>query len=432
MRSILGVLVLSVLLNGQASPDQKELDIRQLNLASFEKIWTTIRDKHWEKNPGGLDWEAIHAEFRPKLERASNSDEARALMREMLERLHQTHFAIFPAAVLEDVDIDAMGDGSLGMDVRVLEGEFPEGELVVTRLDPGSPAERAGVQPGWKILSVDGKELAPAIRKLKSDPAVHELTLEHAVAARLSGATGGNIRVRFLDGAGRERTLDIGLAAPRGQLTRFGNLPPMHVWVESKKMGDVEYVAFNMFLDLPRVMTGFGNAVADCAQCRGFIIDLRGNPGGIGGMAMGMAGWLVSAQDQRLGAMYLRDGTIKFVINPRLEAFTGPVAILVDGTSASTSEIFAGGLQDLGRARIFGTRTAAAALPSVIEKLPNGDGFQYAVANYISEGGKPLEGIGVTPDVEVKLTRQALLAGHDPVVSAALDWIQRAARESAK
>ena len=74
------------------------------------------------------------------------------------------------------------------------------------------------------------------------------------------------------------------------------------------------------------------------------------------------------------------------------------LAILVDGCSASTSEIFAGGLQDVKRARVFGTHTAGAALPSVISKLPNGDGFQYAIANYISVGGKPLEGIGVTPD----------------------------------
>jgi carboxyl-terminal processing protease len=89
----------------------------------------------------------------------------------------------------------------------------------------------------------------------------------------------------------------------------------------------------------------------------------------------------------------------------------------------------AGGLQDLRRAQVFGTRTAAAALPSVIERLPNGDGFQYAVANYISEGGKPLEGLGVKPDLEIKLTRAALLSGHDPVLDAALDWIKKGGRE---
>ena len=82
-------------------------------------------------------------------------------------------------------------------------------------------------------------------------------------------------------------------------------------------------------------------------------------------------------------------------------------------------------MKDLGRARIFGTRTAGAALPSVFERLPNGDGFQYAIASYISEGGKPLEGIGVIPDVEVPLSRDALLQGRDPVVEAALDWIRK-------
>ena len=89
-----------------------------------------------------------------------------------------------------------------------------------------------------------------------------------------------------------------------------------------------------------------------------------------------------------------------------------------------TSEIFAGGLKDLKRARIFGTRTAAAALPSIIERLPNGDGFQFAIANYLSEGGKPLEGLGVIPDVEAPPTREALLQGKDPAQDAAVHWIE--------
>src|ERR1700735_1079394 len=88
---------------------------RQLNLDTFEKVWTTIRDKHWEKNPGGLDWQPIHAEFRPKVEQAKNIDEVRGILKEMLGRLHQTHFGILPATVYEavgDLDLDAMGEGS--------------------------------------------------------------------------------------------------------------------------------------------------------------------------------------------------------------------------------------------------------------------------------------------------------------------------------
>src|SRR5206468_2033962 len=105
-------------------------------------------------------------------------------------------------------------------------------------------------------------------------------------------------------------------------------------------------------------------------------------------------GWFVSQQNQVLGTMITRDTKLKFIINPRAETFSGKLAVLVDGASASTSEILAGGLKDLKRARIFGTKTAGAALPSVIVHLPNGDGFQYAIANYISQGGKPLEALG--------------------------------------
>jgi carboxyl-terminal processing protease len=393
---------------------------KQSQIASFEKVWTTIRDKHWQKNPGGLDWQAIHAEYLPRIEAAKSDEEALAIMREMLGRLKQTHFGIFPATVYNDVEGEGGGDGSAGIDTRVLDGR-----VVVTDLDPGSPAEKAGVKPGWVVQYVSGKPLSPVIEKLKGDPDINELALERAVHSRVTGLVGANLHVVFLDGSNQEVTRDLELGQERGQTARFGNLPPMHVWFESKKFGNTGYVRFNMFLDLVRVMAGFGDAVEACMKCDGFIIDLRGNPGGIGGMAMGMAGWLVDKQDERLGSMYLRDATLKFAINPRAQVFTGPVAILVDGTSASTSEIFAGGLKDLGRARVFGTKTAAAALPSIFERLPNGDGFQYATANYISEGGKALEGLGVTPDVEVKLTREGLLAGHDAVLDAALEWIRK-------
>src|SRR5262249_32758119 len=131
----------------------------------------------------------------------------------------------------------------------------------------------------------------------------------------------------------------------------------------------------------------------------------------------------INKPNQRLGTLTTRQGELKFVINPRLPSFGKPLAVLVDGTSASTSEIFAGGLQALGRARIFGTRTAGAALPSLIDQLPNGDAFQPPTANYVSEGGRTLEGNGVIPDVEVSPTREGLLAGHDAVLEAAVKWI---------
>src|SRR5258708_19255312 len=98
----------------------------------------------------------------------------------------------------------------------------------------------------------------------------------------------------------------------------------MHVWFESKKIGNSGYLRFNMFLDLVHIMANFGDAVASCGKCDGLIIDLRGNPGGIGGMAMGMAGFLVDKADQQLRTQYLRATKPTFFINPRSHAFSGP------------------------------------------------------------------------------------------------------------
>jgi carboxyl-terminal processing protease len=397
---------------------------RQASLESFEKVWTTIRDKHWQKEPGGLNWQAIHEEFRPRVEKAANLDEVRGLLREMLGRLHQTHFNILPSTVYAAVDQEAAGEAQAGIDLRVLDKQ-----AIVTRVDAGSSAERAGVKPGWKIVSTgnpgaEHRDFDPLIQQALADATIHELTLTRSLLARLSGDAGRRVHVAFLDGAGQTVELDLALAPPRGEGAIFGNLPQQHVWFESKRIGSVAYLRFNLFLDLVHVMGEFEGIIKDCTSCSGLIIDLRGNPGGIGGMAMGMAGFLVDQPNQRLGIMQTRDVSLNFVINPRPVVFQGPVAVLMDACSASTAEIFAGGLKDLGRARVFGTRSAAAALPSLIERLPNGDGFQYAMANYISTGGKALEGNGVEPDVEVKLDRASLLAGRDSVVDAALNWIK--------
>jgi carboxyl-terminal processing protease len=416
--AILAVFLIGCPLRAALTPEQ-----RQLNIRSFEYVWTVIRDKHWQTEPGGLDWQAIHDEFRPKIEAADSMDAVRGVLNEMLGRLHQTHFGIVPSDLYSNVAAAAGGDTTTGIDVRVVGAQ-----VLVTSVEPDSSAFAQGVRPGWEILKIGRTELAPVVAKLNETYAassLRDLMLRRAVLAQLEGAA-GTAQIEFLDGDGRHVGKKLAPGEPRGVRVQFGYLGPMQVWFNSSKVGDgnIGYVAFNVFLDAQRLMTWFGDAVQSCEKCEGFIVDLRGNPGGIGIMAMGMAGWFIAQPDQKLGTLYMRDTTLKFVVNPRLTTFAGPLAILVDGTSASTSEILAEGLKDLGRARIFGTRTAAAALPSLFEKLPNGDGFQYAIANYVSEGGQPLEGLGVTPDVETPVTRQALLAGKDPALDAAVEWIE--------
>jgi carboxyl-terminal processing protease len=421
----LGVLALAAICAGAAA-DRYTLTPaeRQLNANSFEYVWKAVRDKHWDPKLGGLNWQAVHDELLPKVEKASTMDKAREVMTAMLERLKQTHFNIFPADVYKEVEAPGARDGNPGIDVRVIETK-----ALVFSVDPDSPAARRGIQPGWQILRVDSKDVLPGIRKIQEGFAkstLLDIMLSRSITSRLYGKVGKAVTIDLLDGADQSLGLELDRAKPRGAMTTLGFLPPMYFWIEGRKVRpDVGYVRFNMFVEPQSLIDTVQEVVKSCGECSGFVIDLRGNPGGIGGLAMGVAGWFIDRPDQQLGTMYMRDNKVNFVVFPRPDAFRGPLAILVDGCSGSTSEIFAGGMKDLKRARIFGTRTAGAALPSVFEKLPNGDGFQYAVANYVSQGGKPLEGIGVIPDEEIRFTRQQLLAGQDPPLDAAVTWIQK-------
>ncbi len=422
---------------GMARPQLLTLRERELNVESFDYVWKTIADHHWDPNLGGVDWEAAKEELRPRVAEAETMPQARAVMDDLIGRLGQSHFAIIPAGVYKEMDAATENGpahdadektekrGRAGIEVRVVDGQ-----ALVFRVYPDSPADTAGVRPGWIIERVRDKDIAPVVDRVSkayADDTLREFLLARAVASRMAGNIGDKMTLQLLNGSDELVSVELTLGEPRGHAARLGFMPEMHVWFESRLIEDgprpIGYIAFNAFFDLPRIMDLYGKAVQQYLDAPGLIIDLRGNPGGLGVMAMGMAGWLIEEENQYLGRMHLRETDLRFVVNPRLDTYKGPVAVLVDGLSASTAEIFAAGLQDLGRARVFGTRTAAAALPSQFERLPNGDGFQYAMASYESASGTMLEGNGVMPDVEVELSREALLAGHDPVIEAALEWI---------
>jgi carboxyl-terminal processing protease len=162
------------------------------------------------------------------------------------------------------------------------------------------------------------------------------------------------------------------------------------------------------------------------------VVDLRGNRGGLAAMIVGVAGHFLDTRDT-LGTFQMRRSSLRIVANPRrvsgagarVSPFAGPVAVLVDEGSASASEVFAGGMRALGRVRVFGAASAGAVLPAVWDRLPNGDILYHAIAEFVTAADERLEGRGVLPDEPVALTRRDLLAGRDPVLDAALAWIDR-------
>lgn len=425
-----GSLVLLLLLGVPCASAQRKTtsapERRQLDLDSFEYVWKTIYERHFDPTFGGMDWKAVHEEFRPQVEAARDRRQAREMMTKMISRIGLSHFTIIPAELYEHVDrpgVPAEREGSTGIDLRVIDSH-----ALVTAVEPGSPAHKAGVKPGWEIVRVRDREvpsrLAKLARELEGRP-MKDLVLFDAVAGRLSGNIGENVTVKFLDAERRSCSHTLTLTEPKGRLFQYGNLPPIRVWIDVKRLNSgVGYIAINAFIDVMTVMPAFNSALNSFLHAPGIVIDLRGNAGGQAEMAAGMAGWFVREKDKYFGTIQMRDNKLKLVVRPRPEIYAGPVAVLVDGLSLCAAEIFADGMRAFAGARIFGSRTGGAALAGSIERLPNGDGFIYPYANFVTAAGHVLEGNGLMPDVEVKPGREALLQGKDPALEAALEWIK--------
>jgi carboxyl-terminal processing protease len=395
---------------------------RQKNLESFDLAWTTIRDHHFDPKLGGVNWQAVRDKLRPRVEKARGMDEARKVMQEMVSRLGHSHVGIFPGSLYKDL---GKGPHQAGPGFRV---RMVDGEAVVVRVSAGLPAARAGVRPGWRIRKIDGQELAPTLARIrkavKKTPHMQAFQA-YVVRSGLRGKEGKKVAVTFLDGSGKERTLSIPRARPRGQLVRQAGIYPVYVHFESRKVDkDITYFYLSDFLDPLRVMPAFADTVRKNLKAPGFILDLRGNGGGMIAMGIGLGGWFVDQPDLSLGTAIYRTGRTPYTLNPREVTYQGPLAILVDELSGSMSEMLAAGLQGLKRARVFGKQTTGSALPSRFLRLPNGDRLQYVIADYVSAGGKRVEGNGVQPDQVVPRDRRALLDGRDPTLEAAVKWIR--------
>jgi carboxyl-terminal processing protease len=401
-------------------------------LATFDAAWTLVRDSHFDRTLNGVDWNAVRTELRPKAAAAKNAGELRAVLRDMLGRLGQSHFAVIPAAGdgSSKATIDMSGD--TGIDVRLVEGD-----VVVSSVEADSSAAHLGVKPGWKVVSIGGTRLDPLLSDLPTEPRLRNVEAWRVAQERLRGTSGTRVRVTFEDMDAHTHDLTVDRRPETGEPVTVGHLPTMYVRVESERRElpdglTAGVIRFNVWMTA--VDREFDKAMGTLRNTDGIVIDLRGNPGGLAAMLMGISGHFVSER-KTLGTMKTRDSELRFVANPRMvngagervTPYAGPVAILVDSMSGSASECFTGGMQGIKRARVFGQTSMGQALPALFNKLPNGDILIHAYGDFVAADGTRLEGRGVVPDEVTPLTRESLAKGQDRAMDAALAWVARSA-----
>ncbi len=275
-----------------------------------------------------------------------------------------------------------------------------DGAVVIVAPLKGSPAEKAGLLPHDTIVAVDGKD-------------VQGMRLEDVVA-KIRGPKGTSVTLSIV----RE-----GKQAPFTVTVVRDNIhvPSVESKVIKTQTGSIGYVALNQFGD--ESVVELKKAIAALpTDIKGLVLDLRFNGGG----------YLEGAVD--LVSMFLKVGKVVSVVHrdgpPEEHLVNGavilpdlPLVILINGGSASASEITAGALQDQKRATIIGTQSFGKGTVQEIIELPGGSSLKVTIAKWMTPGGHDLGKKGVTPDIVVDRTVEEFKAGKDPQLDAAEAWL---------
>ena len=408
---------------------------RDIAVATFDSLWSKVRNTYVDTVFVSTEWMRMRDSLRPRAELVTTRRELDQLLADALHHIHDSHFYIIPARVAtpESSTSKSGGRGTTGLAVRVAQER-----VVAWRVEQGSAAWNSGMRAGYAVNTIEGRNTDSAMKHVRALPAEAQplelANMLHGFNGMLNPAVGDTVLVSASAPDGKAIRYSLIATQGEGTVSQFGNLPPIAGLVNVERIpsktpnGCVGLIAFNIWL--PALVPEIERAVDSVRTCDGVVIDLRGNPGGVGAMVMGFGGYFVDST-RSLGTMRSRQVSLNFVINPRtsrsdgrsVPPFNGPLAILVDPMSASTSEIFAAGMQRIGRARVFGEPSARAALPALMERLPSGDVFVHAVADFTDPKGKRIEGAGAVPDEIVPLTVPDLLAGKDAPLEAAVRWI---------
>ncbi|WP_342596825.1 S41 family peptidase [Cyanobacterium aponinum UTEX 3222] len=355
-----------------------------------DEVWQVINRQYVDATFNGEDWRGIRQEYLDK--EYSDKEEAYEAVKEMLKRLNDPYTRFMNPEEFKSMQIDTSGELT-GVGIQITKEEETNNIVVISPIED-TPAAEAGIISKDIIRKVDGKstegmDLNDVVSLIRGKPGTQvKLTIERE----------GNIRDYNLTRA------KIEIHPVRARIENTPNLG---------KIGYIRLVQFS------------GNAVQEMKDAielgekenvNGYILDLRSNPGGLLYSSVEIArmfidkGQIVSTVD-RVGQVDAHNANGSVLTNK-------PIVVLVDGGSASASEILSGALQDYDRATVVGTQTFGKGLVQSVRGLGDGSGLAVTIAKYLTPKGRDINKEGIVPDVVYEMTdaeKEVLIQNRDKI-----------------
>ena len=340
-----------------------------------DEVWQIIDRQYVDATFNQVDWKAVRDKY---LKRSyANQEEAYTAIREMLKQLEDPYTRFMDPEEFKNMQIDTSGQLS-GVGIQLAQDEETKKLMVIAPIED-TPAFKAGVLAKDVITKIDGKS-------------TQGMDVNDAVKL-----------IRGQEGTPVTLTIQRGNQEKDYQLTRARiEIRPVRYSLQNTPTGKVGYIRLNQFS--ANAAEEMRDAIKDLETQRvtGYILDLRSNPGGL----------LYSSIE--IARMWLPEGTIVSTVDRQGEtdrqqannrALTNkPLVVLVDGGSASASEILSGALQDNKRAVLVGTKTFGKGLVQSVRGLGDGSGMAVTIAHYLTPEGRDINKLGITPNVVVELT----------------------------
>ncbi len=342
-----------------------------------DQVWQIVNDEYVDARFNQQNWTAVRREL---LTRSYGTpEEAYSVLRSVLQRLGDPYTRFLSPEQFEQ--LNGRTNGNITGVGLTLSTDPEERRPVVVRVQPTSPAQVAELQLGDRLLTVDGKS-------------TRELPVED-VQQLLEGEPGTAVVLKLE----RERRIfEVSL------IRRVVEVPSVSFRMMRQGANNLGYLRLDEFSQ--RSATEMRKAVEtlEGQGAQGFLLDLRGNPGGLLEASIDIARlWLDRGVIVRTVPRNGRSDSIR----ANGTAITRlPLVLLVDQYSASSSEVLAGALKDNRRAVVVGTQTFGKALVQSVHRLTGGAGVAVTVAHYYTPNGTDLGNRGIRPDRDIYLSRQ--------------------------